>query len=231
MNFKLIILVLASFSSLSQSAFAGKYLSPDQINESIAFLPPPPVEGSEVYKNDFLKLHEITSSTTPEECESANKEAPLLMPVPFLAPAGPLSLGELENWKAFAGAVYFEVKPVLRGLKSHFARPRPYVTDSSIKTCVDKEEGTNAYPSAHATFGELYARIFAAAYSDRAYGFILRGRQYGDHRVLGGVHHPSDVLAGQNLADHVFGQLMESPDFRADMEAAKAGTFAASATP
>ncbi len=50
----------------------------------------------------------------------------------------------------------------------------------------------------------------------------MRGRAYGQSRVVCGVHTPSAVEAGRTVGGSVLAVLNTDPTFRADLEAARA---------
>jgi acid phosphatase (class A) len=75
-----------------------------------------------------------------------------------------------------------------------------------------------SYPSGHATRGTLLARILAELAPERREALLRVGHQIGYDRVVGGVHYPSDVLAGDRLGDAVADALLADPDFRRQLE-------------
>ena len=52
----------------------------------------------------------------------------------------------------------------------------------------------------------------------RRAAFLARADEIAQDRVIGGVHHPTDVAAGKVLADEIHGELLKSPAFRADLD-------------
>jgi acid phosphatase (class A) len=50
---------------------------------------------------------------------------------------------------------------------------------------------------------------------------FARGWEYGEARVIGGVHFPSDVEAGRILGTLVVEEMQRDPEFRADFTAAR----------
>ena len=217
----LFFLVVALVAAQAASA---KYLNDSEIAEIANFLQAPPDEKSVAFARDFLYLHDLQDQRTDAECERAKIDAGQFMPVPFIAPEGPLKKTEADRWNAFSDALQKEIRPIVKTVKTHWQRPRPYVTDPTLIPCIDLENSF-AYPSGHATMGELYAKILAEAYPWRGAKIMRRGRQYGFDRILGGVHHPSDVKAGRELADHIFEMLMNHREFREDLRKAKHGHF------
>jgi acid phosphatase (class A) len=96
--------------------------------------------------------------------------------------------------------------------KSNFNRNRPYINHSEIKPCIQLE-GSKAYPSGHTTIARVYARIMGAIYPERAVLFLKRSDEVAQNRVIGGVHHPSDIVAGKILGDAIAEDYLETDDF------------------
>jgi len=96
--------------------------------------------------------------------------------------------------------------------KKTFNRPRPYVANPLIKPCISLENSA-AYPSGHTMIARVYARILSAVYPERAEKFLALADQYSEYRVIGGVHHPSDVKSGKILADHLATKMIDTEDF------------------
>ena len=104
--------------------------------------------------------------------------------------------------------------------KDHFKRPRPFVADDRIQPCV-KRETSPSYPSGHAMRGILWATILGELFPDHHVQLMALGQQYGEDRVVGGVHYPSDVKAGQELGAAIATKLLEDPQFKKDLEQAR----------
>jgi hypothetical protein len=88
--------------------------------------------------------------------------------------------------------------PVVMSLQTLFARPRPFVAFPAVAPALPLPS-TFSYPSCHAAVGALYAQILAQFVPMNREIIVERGALLGDDRVLGGVHYPSDVTAGQKL--------------------------------
>jgi acid phosphatase (class A) len=109
--------------------------------------------------------------------------------------------------------------------KERYDRPRPFEADASVTPCsenVARLRGNGSYPSGHAAFGWAWALVLAELDPDRADAILTRGREYGDSRVVCGVHYPSDVEAGRVLAAAAVARLHAEPGFRAALAAARA---------
>ncbi len=144
----------------------------------------------------------------------------------FAAPLGqrfsaaqlPLSTRLLEN-------VLNASLVVDSGTKAHFARPRPFVTDPTIEICWPAQRPIIArsasFPSGHANYGWLVALVLAEAVPERGTAILVRGREYGESRVICGVHYPTDVEAGRVLAAGAIAAMHSSAAFQRDFAAAR----------
>jgi acid phosphatase (class A) len=56
----------------------------------------------------------------------------------------------------------------------------------------------------------ILARVLSRIYPDRAAAFMQRADEIAKNRVLGGVHHPSDIEAGKKLGDLVANKMLKS---------------------
>jgi acid phosphatase (class A) len=82
--------------------------------------------------------------------------------------------------------------------------------------------GNGDYPSGHAAGGWLEALILAELVPDRATEILARGRAFGESRAICGAHSLSAVQAGWLAGAAAAAVLHGSPEFRADLDAARA---------
>lgn len=126
-----------------------------------------------------------------------------------------------------------DIARATRGPKLHYRRLRPFVgNDAPI--CVQRTQGladSYSYPSGHASQGWAYALIMASLVPEKATAILVRGRLYGESRVVCGVHWLSDVEAGRTNGAAVYAALQGDPGFRADLERARAELARAMAEP
>ncbi len=111
----------------------------------------------------------------------------------------------------------------LQAAKQYFKRPRPYLSQSG-DICVAKTyELANSpeYPSGHATWGWMTALLLAEIAPDHARDILVRGRAYGESRVICGVHTPSAVEAGRVEGAAFTAALHSSHKFKVDLEVAR----------
>jgi membrane-associated phospholipid phosphatase len=138
-------------------------------------------------------------------------------------PSGILTSAEMTEVQPFLDQVSQKVSNVATVFKKEFSRPRPYNEDSAIHPCADKPSGATAYPSAHATEGAVDACVLGQIFPDRADKLTAWGQFVGELRVIAGVHHPTDVVAGQALAASICSWLLDQGDFNAQVAKLRAG--------
>jgi acid phosphatase (class A) len=132
-----------------------------------------------------------------------------------------LTAAELAVLTPIMNELIETVNAETRPLKNHYARLRPYERDASIIPCVQKPKGGTSYPSSHAAVGALLADVLADLLPAKAELIEAGGIQIGENRVIGGVHHPSDVVAGRSVAKQIAEALAENEFFQADFKAAR----------
>ena len=91
---------------------------------------------------------------------------------------------------------YDFLEPYVYGLKYHFNRARPEQLAPyhgiELKLMYTDSHHTPSYPSGHAMYGELAARILSDEYPEHKSKFAELSKFCGLARVLQGVHFPSD---------------------------------------
>jgi len=99
-------------------------------------------------------------------------------------------------------------------LKDVIARPRPFVSDPSLKPCLPLEK-TFSYPSGHAAWYATASLLLADLLPERRERLLEVGQQGGYVRTYCLVHYPSDVLASQRLAAAISRDVIASPQWQA----------------
>jgi acid phosphatase (class A) len=108
--------------------------------------------------------------------------------------------------------------------KAFYNRKRPYLEQEG-EICTERSEAlakSPDYPSGHSSWGWAVGLILAELAPDRAEPILQRARAYGESRAVCGVHTASAVAAGRDNGAAVIAAVHGVPDFRADMEAARA---------
>ncbi|WP_292959484.1 acid phosphatase [Novosphingobium sp. UBA1939] len=116
--------------------------------------------------------------------------------------------------------------------KDFYKRERPFRYDEG-PTCQPREELASSYdyPSGHTTLGWTWAMLLTALAPDRAAPILARGRAFGESRIVCGVHNLSAVEAGRLSATATLAAIEQTPDFQADLAAARGEIAALRADP
>lgn len=188
------------------------YLSKSAYEGIKKALPPPPTIKSQEQKMDEKALLDYQSKRTPQDCEAAKGEV-LVSLKSFYGAI--LDSERIEKLAPFFEQVRNDSDYFIQKLKVDFPRKRPFLYVSSLSPCVPREV-TGAYPSGHAMLSRLFALILSDLEPQKGDRFESRSVEIGMHRVLSGMHHPSDVKAGRALAALVYGELKKSKKYKED---------------
>lgn len=191
-------------------------------------VPPPPADGSKDDQADFKELLKWQKKRTRAQCDAAKEQQiPTLDNVfgyaknrktsPDFTKLAPQTYEEL---KTFFQRYQRDVAFVALEEKERFKRKRPYDRNPKIEPCI-KREGSAAYPSGHAAFGSAGAALLDELFPQSAKAFHQDAEQIGKNRILGGVHHPSDIVYGEELGLRTFEYMKKDPRFSADLDALK----------
>jgi acid phosphatase (class A) len=124
------------------------------------------------------------------------------------------------KFAAFAERVTQDTRAIFPPSKDVWNRPRPYAASTEVKA-VGELPTTNWYPSGHATRGYLVAILLSDMVPEKSAELFERGREYGENRVVAGVHYPTDVEAGRLSATAIAAALMQNERFMEDFTEAK----------
>lgn len=184
--------------------------------------PAPPAAGSVEEKRELDEMHRLIAAASPERLARAALDGKAENPTAFSAALGH-DLRDLPHTWALLVAVEQETDALVEAGKGEFGRPRPYVTDRTMSTCVkvSADKPSRAYPSGHAGFGYSTAWTLARLAPGHAPAILARAEDYALSRRLCGVHFPSDTAASHPVAVLVADRLLAQPALAREVEAAK----------
>lgn len=195
--------LLLTLCLLSGSTFAAadsvRILTPGSIRTLLGDYP---ALGTEASHRDYDVLLHIQNTRTPEECAEAALEEKVSLERMFAGENGPLTKAEIKRVTPRLLGGFAEIGANIYIAKKIFKRPRPYFVDRHLTPCI-KKEGSYAYPSGHAATSRYFARKLMEIFPDRKEAILKRSDEVAWNRVLGGVHHPSDIEAGKKLGDEL----------------------------
>ncbi|MFN7685626.1 MAG: phosphatase PAP2 family protein [Oligoflexia bacterium] len=96
----------------------------------------------------------------------------------------------------------------------------PFLYVKGLNPCVPKEV-TGAYPSGHAVLSKLFSLVLSDFFPGKKDQLEARAKQIGDHRILSGMHHRSDVEVGRSIAILIYEEFKKSKSFLNDFEKTK----------
>jgi acid phosphatase (class A) len=204
---------------LLAAAPSDSFVTPEQFNFD-AIIGKPPADYSPAHTAEVDQMLAMQEHRTPEEvkrCQSEEKVTPFVFSE---------ILGDWFNAKDLPATAQFfrkgttEATEVSTAAKDKYARVRPPVADKRIHPCVALEK-TGSFPSGHATRGVVWATLLSDIFPDKKDALMARGKLIGQDRVIGGMHYPSDVAAGQKLGAAIAKKMMENERFKAEFEKVK----------
>jgi acid phosphatase (class A) len=232
MKTRLLFFLLPMLAFFAASLRAGEtksnYLASGQ-PDPIALLAPPPVAGSAEDAADLETTFRAYSAATPAERAQGIDEIKLTL-FHFAPVIGPwFTPGKFPKTEALFKRVETETKAVTNLAKKHWQRIRPYHADPArFPDAIEHEERTDySYPSGHSTRATVFALLLAELFPDKREALLALSRNIGWHRVLGGVHYPTDIYAGRVLGQAVVREFLANPVFQHDLAEAKAELAAA----
>ncbi|NPT43952.1 phosphatase PAP2 family protein [Paraburkholderia sp. 1N] len=222
------VLIVACASVQAAQAQDATYLDAQQIPLG-TLLAPPPEDGSAQQRADLEAVLNVQRTRTPDEVTRAKADIDKSV-FRFADVLGPtFNEANLPKTAALFKAASHDAGLVAKSGKLYFRRARPFIASSEVHPTVPAKAGDayDSYPSGHATFGYMSAILLAQMVPEKRDALFARGREFGENRVVDGVHYPSDVEAGRIDGTLVAAALMDNPAFQKAFAEAKAEVRAA----
>lgn len=130
------------------------------------------------------------------------------------------------------GRLLVDADSLSRRMSASTQRSRPVAAQPNLEPCqrIDSEtRASNAWPSAGAAAGMAYGELFAALAPDRADDLRHMGREIGVSRAVCRMNWLADVYGGAHAGLAVYDAASRSPEFAADLAAARPELAAARA--
>jgi hypothetical protein len=135
--------------------------------------------------------------------------------------SGGFSATEIKNLKKMVNKTWPIVRGVVVSLKRKHNRARPEQLRSDINVITTKTHQTPAYPSGHAAFGYVSAKVISLVHPSLKAKVEQVAKTVAFARVVQGVHYPSDGFASKVLVN----KLWEDVGFKLFPEYYKSSTW------
>ncbi len=211
-----ILFLIALLLSAPVLAREPPYVTAAQVN-LLVLLPPPPADDT----TGMAEVLALQNSRTPARAAQAVADAQetvfamygSVLGERFAPAAVPLAA------KLFARIGDTE-DAVVDPAKDGFARKRPFLANADVHPAVPLSQ-SGSYPSGHSTRSTVEGIVLAAMVPEQRAAIFSRQADYAESRVIGGVHYPSDILAGMRAGTAIAAVLFNNPQFMADFVPAR----------
>jgi acid phosphatase (class A) len=218
---KYVAAALFAFVLLGSCSQGAGFLSPRDYDPA-RVLPPPPADGSPAAKAELAELHAIEAVRTAAEFDKAMADEKDESITAFAQVMGTsFDPAKLPATAKLFADVRVEEKAAATLAKNYFQRTRPWIADPSLQPCAKGDAPKSAYPSGHATMGYAMAIILTELAPEKAPAIMARAAEYAENRLVCGMHYRRDIVAGEALGTLVAEELLRTPAFRAELEAAR----------
>lgn len=180
-------------------------------------LPPPPTNDSATTRAEIVLMLKVQQERTPEEAALARADASysVFRFADALGSPEAFNAKSLPKTNSLFRKVTYEEGAVVQAGKRGFKRPRPFILEPRIEPIV-KKPTNDSYPSGHAMWSRVVGLLLADMLPEYSDKIMARADDFAFHRVVAGVHYPSDVDAGKHAGTALAAFLFASPDFQAD---------------
>lgn len=189
-------------------------------------LPAPPAPDSLAAEVDLQALLQVQAWRTPEQVAWAKRVERDNVFYHADVLGSWFAAERLPATAAFFRRLADDMRLLDGAAKKPFLRPRPSAVDPRVRPCVDLPSSTS-YPSGSSLQAFVWAELLAEALPAQRAALLDRASRAAWGRVIGGVHFPSDVIAGRRLAEAYLAAARQHPAFADAFAAVRAELSAA----
>lgn len=218
-----------ALASATLASAAGHFVRAEDIDVT-ALIPPAPADDSLTTAADLEVVYQLQQRRTPEQlalgslyvADSIFNFQPII--------GSWFNAANLPFTDQFFRQVQADRFAITSRGKLVWKRPRPPLLDPRIQPAIELPS-SGAYPSGHATQSFLWIGLLAEVFPEHREALRRRAELVAWSRVVGGVHYPSDIVAGRMLGDRLVGEFLRVPAVREALERVKAEVGVASRPP
>jgi len=208
---RLALVALVLLLPVAASAAEPHVYLPAGSIDAEALIGPPPETGSAAYEQDMAIVLWLQKTRTPEQVAFVEAPLDLARFAPILG-ASLLQVDGLELGETLE-AVIEETRDEYDAIKAVYDRKRPFQVNDQIHPVGDARP-VASYPSGHAIRAVVYARVLAEIFPEHRDALMDLALQIGYGRAIAGVHFPSDIVAGQKLANAMADAIVAQEAFK-----------------
>lgn len=175
---------------------------------------PPARPGSAEYEAQMAIVLWLQKTRTQEQVAFVRTPLDLERFAPLIADE--LLTVDGAELKQLMATIIDEIQTDYDTLKAHYDEERPFIANTAVKPAMDARP-VASYPSGHSIRAIVFARILSELFPERRQALMELARQIGYGRVIGGVHFPMDVVAGQKLGNAYVDVIIRQPAFKEAM--------------
>lgn len=213
------VLALCLFTTSALAAFhaqaaeeAQPFTTAQQVDLT-HILPPPPANDSAQTQRELREVLDMQQKRTPEMASQAKADVEENVWVYSNVMGPKFNAKALPAVSAFFDRIVATEAAVVDPAKDFWKRPRPHILDSRIEPIV-KRSSSGSWPSGHTTLGTLMGITLANMVPEKRAAIMTRAWQYGDNRVVAGIHYPSDIEMGRIAGSVISQQISQQQDFQ-----------------
>jgi len=184
-------------------------------------LPPPPAAGSAAAQRDLQAVLAAQHARTAADAAAAKADSERSVSRFGDALGLTIQASTLPKTAAFFDRIAKFDKAEVKEAKLYWKHPRPSVVSAQVQPLSKEKPDDWSYPSGHATFGYTTAVLLANMLPEKRAAIFARAEVYGQHRIVMGVHFPSDVEAGKIAGTVIAAEILRDPQWQADYNAAR----------
>lgn len=209
-------------ASTAGAAEVKPYLDAGAV-DLLHILPPPPADDSAQTLKELGEILTIQVARTPAMADRAraDSEESIWRFADVLGEK--FNAANLPKLAALSERLIKTEDVVVKPAKKGFNRPRPYVLNKLVEPLRAGTSSTpsGAWPSGHTTLGTLMGIVLANMLPEKKAELMHRAWEYGDNRVIAGVHYRSDVEMGRIAGSVIAASLTTRPEYKSEFAAAQ----------